>query len=675
MADDYSSGDTIGNKRKYDGSDDAPLPPPPSQRRATGFSAPILSTDSGHAPPPSYNSVAPPVVDEIQAAKQRAQEIAARLFNNASGGEVKRARVDGGGEYDSADRGYGSGPTDYEQRPMNPPSMATSYGYQGSSKKIDIPNGRVGVIIGKGGETIKYLQLQSGAKIQITRDAEADRNCPTRPVELSGTPDQIAKAEQLINDVLNEAESGGSGTVSRRYTGQSGGEEFSMMVPNSKVGLVIGKGGETIKNMQARTGARIQVIPLRLPPGDTSTERLVKIEGTYDQIEQAKQLISEVTSDNRPRNQGMSGGYSQQGYQTQPLANWGQPGAHMQQNYGGYVQPGAYPAPPSQYNMPAYGGYPQHAAGGYPPPSWDQSAMAAGQQPTQGSGYDYYGQQNPPQQSQSQGGHNAADNGGYSYNQPSAAGYGPQGQGYPQDAYSGGYQAHSQPGYDQQSHAGYSTAPAYGTAANPTQESHTATHGTLGDASQVPPAGQPPSGGQQGYNSAQQPSPKPVTYPSQGTAAQPGYGAPPPSSQPAYGTQPPIQPAYGASYGQPCQKPPSLTPPAYGAQQSPSALGGGYAHPGYQHPQPPPAQPGYPQTDSTTQRSPAVGYGAPPAPQPGYGVQQPLPYNTSYSSNYSQPPAYAAAAGSNGAGSNRPAYNAAAAPAPQAGGPTASPKS
>ena len=26
-----------------------------------------------------------------------------------------------------------------------------------------------------------------------------------------------------------------------------------------QVGLVIGKGGETIKNMQARTGARIQV--------------------------------------------------------------------------------------------------------------------------------------------------------------------------------------------------------------------------------------------------------------------------------------------------------------------------------------------------------------------------------------------------------------------------------
>lgn len=77
-------------------------------------------------------------------------------------------------------------------------------GYPGPNKKIEIPNGRVGVIIGKGGETIKYLQLQSGAKIQVTRDVDADPSSTTRGVELMGNPDQIAKAEQLINDVLSE---------------------------------------------------------------------------------------------------------------------------------------------------------------------------------------------------------------------------------------------------------------------------------------------------------------------------------------------------------------------------------------------------------------------------------------------------------------------------------------
>ena len=84
-----------------------------------------------------------------------------------------------------------------------PSSILVSYGgYQGSRKKIDVPNGRVGVIIGKGRETIKYLQLQSRAKIQVTWDIDVDPNSQTRMVELMGTPDQIAKAEQLITDVL-----------------------------------------------------------------------------------------------------------------------------------------------------------------------------------------------------------------------------------------------------------------------------------------------------------------------------------------------------------------------------------------------------------------------------------------------------------------------------------------
>ena len=63
---------------------------------------------------------------------------------------------------------------------------------------------QVVVIIGKAGETIRYLQLQSGAKIQVTSDNEAEPDAQTRPVELSGTREQISKAEQLIKEVLAE---------------------------------------------------------------------------------------------------------------------------------------------------------------------------------------------------------------------------------------------------------------------------------------------------------------------------------------------------------------------------------------------------------------------------------------------------------------------------------------
>ncbi|KAH6783853.1 KH domain-containing protein [Perilla frutescens var. hirtella] len=606
------------NKRKYEDS------PPAVGRRSTGFSSPPDSA----APPPTYNNVPPPL-SEIELAKQKAQEIAARLLNNSD--PSKRARVENGaglgGGFDAVDTGAG-----LKQHPglgLGGPPQSASYGYPGPSKRIEIPNGRVGVIIGKGGETIKYLQLQSGAKIQVTRDLDADPGSTTRGVELMGTPDQIAKAEQLINDVLSEADAGGSGIVSRRLTGQpSGADQFVLQIPNNKVGLVIGKGGETIKNMQARSGARIQVIPLHLPPGDMSKERTVQIDGTSEQIEAAKQLVEEVTSENRMRGQSMSsGGYPQQGYQTRPPTNWAQPGPHAQPGYG-YVQPGAYPGPP-QYgmNQPAYPGYPpQHTSGGYGAGGWDQSTAPQNQQAAQGGGYDYYSQQAPPQQQQAHGAPGApTDGSGYGYSQASAYS---QGQGYGQDGY-GGYHAgtaqsgYGQPqqnpsaGYDQQQQ-GYNSA--YGNASNPTPDGQTSSYGAQGDPNQAPA----PAAGQS-YNAGGQPSPNP-SYPHQ--VSQPGYGAPP-SSQGGYGTQAP----YG-SYGTP-QAQKSGSQAAYAQpQQSPSAQGAGYVQPGY----PPPAQPGYAHADSAGAQRPPYpasqpGYGA----QPGYGQQ----YNSAYgSAGYSQPPAY-----------------------------------
>ncbi|GAA0142956.1 RNA metabolism protein [Lithospermum erythrorhizon] len=617
----YTS-DSATNKRKYD--DNSPSPGGGGPRRATGFSS--------QSPP------AP--MDDIQLAKQRAQEIAARLFNAA---EVKRPRLDNGDSNEDAGlKSFSGGAT---------PPMTASYGYGAPNKRIEIPNGRVGVIIGKGGETIKYLQLQSGAKIQVTRDMDADPHSQSRGVELTGTPEQIAKAEQLINDVLSEADAGGSGLVSRRITGQQSGgaEQFVMMIPNNKVGLVIGKGGETIKTMQATTGARIQVIPLHLPPGDTRTERTCQIDGTSDQIEAAKQMVNEVISENRLRNPPM-GGYSQQGYQARPPTSWGQGGgAPMQQPGYGYMQPGAYPGQNPQYNtgQAAYSGYPQPTTGGYGA-GWDQASAPQNQQTSQGAaGYDYYSQQPPAQHQQASGGPGApTENASYGYGQAPASGYS-QAQGYGQDGYGGypaapaqsyyGSQANSG-GYDQQ---GYNSASGYGNASNPTPDG-TASYGSQGDVNQTPQPAQSATTGQQGYVAGQQPSPNP-SYPSQGAT---GY-AMPPSSQAAYGSQPPA--GYGAGYGTPqAQKAPVSQAPYGQPQQSPSAQGGySQSAPAY----PSPAQSGYAQPDANGQRPPAS-YGAPTA-QPGYAAppygapavaqqsygQQP-PYNSAYGGGYSQPPAY-----------------------------------
>ncbi|CAH8341853.1 unnamed protein product [Eruca vesicaria subsp. sativa] len=606
------------NKRKYE---EQTAPPPP--RRPTGFSSgpiPSPSPDPSSAPPPpsSYNSVPPPM-DEIQIAKQKAQEIAARLLNSA---EAKRPRVDNNNNvssYDYGDKGFSSYPSDVRSNAAPPSSIPVSYGsFTATTKKIDIPNMRVGVIIGKGGETIKSLQLQSGAKIQVTRDMDADPNAATRTVDLTGTQDQISRAEELINEVLQEAETGGAaggglgGGGSRRMGGQPGADQFVMKIPNNKVvGLVIGKGGETIKSMQANTGARIQVIPLHLPPGDPTPERTLQIDGTSDQIEHAKQLVNEIISgENRMRNSSMGGGYQQQGYQARPPSSWAPPSGPPAQQYS-YMQQGAYPGPP-QYGQSPYASYPQQTSAGYAS-TWDQSSVPPSQQGAQGD-YDYYGQQQS--HAPNTGGSSAppTDPTGYNYYQ----GYGQAAQGYQQDGY-GGYSASQQSGYGQ---AGYDQQQGgYGSTTNPGQEE---------DTSQAAPASSAPSGQE----------------PTQGSTGQAGYGAAP-TSQAGYSSQPPT--AYSSGYGAP---PPAGKPPAYAQnQQSPGAPGSyGYAQPA------------------------ASGYGQPPAY--GYG-QAPQGYG-SYG-GYTQPPAAGGYSSDGSAGTTAPGSGGGGTPAsqtaPPAGPPKASPKS
>ncbi|KAG8381827.1 hypothetical protein BUALT_Bualt05G0013300 [Buddleja alternifolia] len=663
----YSSVGGESNKRKYEDS------PSPVTRRATGFS----SAPDASGPPASYNNVPPPM-NEIELAKQKAQEIAARLLNTAD--PSKRARGEnggsGGGGFDSTD--YGS------QKPyglsVGGPPQAASYGYPGPTKKIEIPNGRVGVIIGKGGETIKYLQLQSGAKIQVTRDMDADPNSTTRGVELTGTPDQIAKAEQLINDVLSEAEAGGSGVASRRMTGQqSGADQFSMQVPNNKVGLVIGKGGETIKNMQARTGARIQVIPLHLPPGDMSKERTVQIDGTSEQIEAAKQLVEEVISEVCSMvactcSFMLSDGFSSLCWiyfnfflhtSSMILVSvavsvlmlalsgifivwgkildffhrisleviqdllWGKKKAYALSGWSDYIDTESLSVENRMRNSGMSGGYPQQGYQSRPPTQWAQPNP-----PMPQPGYGYA----PPQ---------------YNMNQPPYSGYPPQptSGGYAtswdpssQNQQTGGYdyynQQQQQPPQQQQTQGGSvapapTPAPTDGSGYNYSQsQAYSQGQGYSQEGYGGYQAQPNPSSGydqqQQGYNSnygnVSNPTPDTNTTsygePNQAQSYNTNYAPQAAASQPGYG-----------SYGPPQAQKPQNGQPAYAQpQQSPSAQGGGYAY----------SQAGYAQTSQAGYGAPP--YGAPPPAQPSYGQQQASAYNSAYGGGYSQPQAYSSEA-------------------------------
>ncbi|KAK9164368.1 hypothetical protein Syun_005270 [Stephania yunnanensis] len=537
-------------------------------------------------PDTDNNNTSKRKLDDIQLAKQKAQEIVARLVNDA---ESKRPRLD-----DAPHDSFSSQPPQFPDgtaklssegavKPLGGSVSFAShpvvyYSSQGSSKKIEIPNGKVGVIIGRAGETIKQLQLQSGAKIQVTKDSEADFYSQTRDVELTGTPEQISRAEELIKTVIAEqTDAGGSGSTAARgfnpVAHGPGAEQIVMKVPNNKVAVIIGKGGENIKNMQARTGAHIQIIPLHLPPGDTSTERNVYVSGTSEQIEMAKQLITEAISENRFRNPSM-----QQGYH--PPSNWGPPGQPPQQPGYGYTQTGAYPPPPSSY----YGSYPQQPSG------WEQANPSYGQT-QQTPGYNYYGQTN--ESGTGQAGVN------YGYGQTPQAtstnydqGYNQQPQSYGHDASSQGAQHDPQKSYQ---------APGYGQPAVSSQADGNNYSQPYGAQAST----QPPPTYQASYS-------QPTSAPAAPYSSSQGYAGAYPS-QPSYDQTSYVQPGYGGQ--PPAQAPPPMSqPPVYGQ--------GGYP------PQQAPAQSGYPPTSA-----PYYGQMAPQAPTQPTMYVQPLAYGAESSGN------------------------------------------
>lgn len=71
----------------------------------------------------------------------------------------------------------------------------------GEEERMSVPMGRVGMIIGKGGETIRTINQTSGAHCEIDRHGPQDG--PDRTFVIRGTRQQIQHAKELITEKVN----------------------------------------------------------------------------------------------------------------------------------------------------------------------------------------------------------------------------------------------------------------------------------------------------------------------------------------------------------------------------------------------------------------------------------------------------------------------------------------
>merc|ERR1740128_1062036 len=153
--------------------------------------------------------------------------------------------------------------------------------------EVMIPGPKVGLIIGKGGETIKQLQERSGTRMVVVQDGPQQEN--EKPLRIYGDPQKVEHAKQLVYDLIAEKEM----EVSENSSCYQNSEftPSQVAVPRSAVGVVIGKNGEMIKKIQNETGARVQFQQGR---DDNPEERMCALTGTMIQIDDARQRIEEL---------------------------------------------------------------------------------------------------------------------------------------------------------------------------------------------------------------------------------------------------------------------------------------------------------------------------------------------------------------------------------------------
>lgn len=108
---------------------------------------------------------------------------------------------------------------------------------------VDMAN--VGRIIGRGGETIRRLSEESGARLQIERELGR--------VLIRGDHEACVRAKELIIDLMNDPNPPGA-------TQKSTNDYVKHEMPAEGCeGKIIGKGGESIRELCQRTGAKIQI--------------------------------------------------------------------------------------------------------------------------------------------------------------------------------------------------------------------------------------------------------------------------------------------------------------------------------------------------------------------------------------------------------------------------------
>jgi len=207
--------------------------------------------------------------DEDAAADQSEEQD----YENADNDQSKKIKVVEGGDVSSAPQA--TTPAPVSSGPAAIPGQELLV--------LEITPDKVGQIIGSKGMIIQEIQTRSGAKAYVNQDFPDGVN---RQVNITGSSEQVRAAADLINLIITQ------GPTAIHVNSMAGGPTVTQIIEctQPQVGKIIGTGGAVIKELQSKSGARIQ-IDQDFPP---EVPRKINVTGTAAAVTLGIQLIQNV---------------------------------------------------------------------------------------------------------------------------------------------------------------------------------------------------------------------------------------------------------------------------------------------------------------------------------------------------------------------------------------------
>lgn len=160
-----------------------------------------------------------------------------------------------------------------------------------------MPTDIIGLIIGKQGSALRDITAKSGARILIQAFEDMPPGSNEREVSVSGSIQEISIAEELILQRLkNRRPKCDDNNIAIL---ENGACLLKCVIPRNLCGLLIGRGGVGVKEINEKSGAWVKVAHEQDGAPGTA-DRTVYITGTFDQVFFAKSLILSRIDVGRP---------------------------------------------------------------------------------------------------------------------------------------------------------------------------------------------------------------------------------------------------------------------------------------------------------------------------------------------------------------------------------------